>query len=165
MPKTNSTPDPEMPLADARREAFARAVARGVHRTEAFRQAGIGNSRNAAWAAARRPEVKARIEALTRREARIATAATAPTLAALVRLVDRLQGATGPRAREARLTLELIADLRAAVDQDMHKAANPPPPPRPAFTPVPQLTQEEWMEKFAYLREAEAARVKARSQT
>jgi hypothetical protein len=141
--------DPQAPLADPQREAFARAAARGVHRTEAYRTAGIGRARSAAWAMANRPEVKARIKALIRREERMAAAATAPTLAALARIVARLQDATGPRAREARLTFKLIAELRALVDQQTREAVTPPPPP--AFMPLPRLTREEWVEKYAYL--------------
>jgi hypothetical protein len=141
--------DAEEPLADPQREAFARAVARGVHHNQAYRIAGIGHARSGAWAMSRRPEVVARVGALARREARMAAAATAPTLAALVRIVDQLQGASGPRAREARLTLKLIAQLRALADQQVHEAITPPPPP--AFTPLRRLTQEEWVEKFAYL--------------
>jgi hypothetical protein len=141
--------DPEKPLADPQREAFARAVARGVHRDKAYRMAGIGRARSAAWAMENRPEVEARIEALERREAHMAAAATAPTLAALVRLADRLKDATGPRAREARATLKLVGELRALVDQETREAIAPPPPP--AFTPVPQLTRQEWIDKYAHL--------------
>ncbi|HEY2052028.1 MAG TPA: hypothetical protein VGH03_22025 [Caulobacteraceae bacterium] len=97
---------------------------------------------------AKRPEVEARIKVLTRREERMAMAVAAPTLAALVRIVDRLQGAAGPLAREARLTLKLIGELRAIVDQDTREAVVPP---APAFTPLPQLTTQEWIDKFAYL--------------
>lgn len=141
-------PDPHAPLDDAPREDFARAVARGVRPIEAIRIAGIGRSRSAAWANGRRPEVKARIQALQRREVRIAAAAAAPTLAALVRLVDRLQGATGPRAREARLTLELIGELRAIVERETRAAVEPPPP---VFEPPRQLTRQEWIAKYAHL--------------
>ena len=156
--------DPQKPLADAQREAFARAVARGVDCLAAFQRAGIGRSPGGASKAARRPEVKARIEVLKHREERIATASSTPTLAALVRIVDRLQGASGPLAREARATLELIAELRAIVDQETREAVAPPPPP--AFTPLPQLTTQEWIDKYAHLgaRWADPARERDPSQ-
>ncbi|HEY1930135.1 MAG TPA: hypothetical protein VGG92_21905 [Caulobacteraceae bacterium] len=148
-PLQEESPDPKKPLADPQREAFARAVARGVHRDKAYRMAGIGRARSAAWAMENRPEVEARIKVLELREERIAMAATAPTLAALVRLADCLQDATGPRAREARATLKLIGELRALVDHDTREAVAPPPPP--AFTPLPQLTMQEWIDKYAHL--------------
>jgi hypothetical protein len=140
--------DPEAPLADPYREAFARALARGVPRLKAIAIAGLERSRSGADGIARRAEVKARIEALARREARIAMAAAAPTLAALARIVDALHGATGARAREARLTLKLIAQLRAVVEAEMRDAVEPPPP---AFVPIRQLTTDEWIAEYAHL--------------
>ena len=141
--------DPTNPLADPQREAFASAVARGVAPLDAYKMADIGSSTSGANDMARRPEVKARIEALTDREVRIAKAAAAPTLAALLRIVDRLQGASGPLAREARLTLRLIGELRTVVDQEQREAAGPAP--APALAPPTQLTPQQWIDKFAHL--------------
>jgi hypothetical protein len=127
---------------------FARAVARGVPGAKAFQLAGLGRTARAASASARRPAVKARIEALARREARIAMAAPAPTLAALVGILDTVRGATGARAREVRLTLKLIGELRAVVDEETRDAVDPPPP---AFVPIRQLSTEEWVATYAHL--------------
>ena len=146
--KASSPPDPQKPLKKPKREAFARAVARGVDPFEAYLRLGIGNKRKSACAAIKRDPLKARIEVLKTREGRIALAATTPTLAALIRLVDRLEGAAGPRAREARLTLKLIGELRAIVEQKTREAAERRTP-APAIPP--QLTTQEWIDKFAHL--------------
>ena len=150
MPKAKRRPphDPQQPLKKPEREAFARAVARGVDPFEAYLRLGIGGKRKSACAAIKRQPLKGRIEVLKTREARIVLAATAPTIAALIRLIDTLDGAAGPRAREARLTLKLIGELRAIVEQETREAEKRRTPDPAAPRP---LTTQEWIDKYAHL--------------
>jgi hypothetical protein len=57
--------DPSKPLADARREAFARDVADAVAVPEAYRKAGWKPDRGNAWRMSRAPDVAARIAYLS----------------------------------------------------------------------------------------------------
>ncbi|HEY2050711.1 MAG TPA: hypothetical protein VGH03_15330 [Caulobacteraceae bacterium] len=114
-PAAHGSDSGETPLADRRREAFARALAGGGSQNKAYVAAGYQPSRSAASRLANSAEVAARILAL---RAQANRAADADLEGAIVLLIDTaahadLASAAGLReAREARLeALRLHAEL------------------------------------------------------
>jgi len=104
--KVREPPPPQLPLRNARREAFAQARAAGLNQTNAYERAGYKRSRQAASALAKRPPVAARIAWLVEQAV---AAAGSDSETAIVRLLDMSDAAdltTAAGVREAREALE-----------------------------------------------------------
>jgi hypothetical protein len=104
--KVKAPPPPQLPLRNARREAFSQARAAGLNQTNAYERAGYVRSRKAASDLAKKAPVAARIRWL---RAQAAQAAGSDSESAIVRLLDMSDAAdltTAAGVREAREALE-----------------------------------------------------------
>ncbi len=132
----------QMPVLENRvHETYARARARGLDRLEAYVAAGYRPTYTSGARLGRRPDVRARIVELREREAEPIEPAAA--IARLLRLADAgqtLNNAAG--LREARMAL-----MEAYRLQGQQDAPFDPEPER--YAPRPQLTVDEWLEKYA----------------
>ncbi|HEY1930134.1 MAG TPA: hypothetical protein VGG92_21900 [Caulobacteraceae bacterium] len=104
--KVKVPPPPQLPLRNARREAFAQARVAGLNQTNAYERAGYKRSRQAASDLAKEAPVAARIAWL---RVQAAQAAGSDSESAIVRLLDMSDAAdltTAAGIREAREALE-----------------------------------------------------------
>jgi hypothetical protein len=160
-----ATPTPDNParrLANPQHEAFARIRARGLTQVDAYQGAGYRRNSSSASLLAGRPEVKARIAWLARREEALAAATPEATLVALIAIVDAGRCASGAAcASETRLALRAARDLhrqlhppsQVAMGDPAGRAPEREPPeasaaPQVVFQPVETLDPEAWKAKY-----------------
>jgi hypothetical protein len=133
-----------------RHEALAQGLAERVSKIEALKRAGYAPSPGN-WAIFRRDDVKARVDELL--EAATWGAAPDPAsqkLAELARRSADLGNAVGLLGAG-----KLVVEIAKRRDRLEAARAKPPTPteapesePTPVFTPVPQLSVEEWKAKY-----------------
>jgi hypothetical protein len=112
----------EAPLADDRREAFARAFAGGASRTAAYARAGYLGGRSAASRLARRPEVAARVAALRRRAERMDEAEPEAAIVVLMEAAACADLTCAAGLREAREALLEARQLQGELVEERLRA-------------------------------------------
>jgi len=130
------------PLTDPRREAFARAVARGRTKAAAYVEAGYVANRSGGTRLTAMPGVAARIAELVAQREAADEASLATTILQLLALAKAANTATAAGAKEARLARLEANRLWETLER--REEAESRPVER-------ELTQAEWTAQFGYL--------------